>query len=47
MQEEAAWQREAPMETESRRVVNAARLQATWLNMSTEETGIRRSANAN
>ena len=40
-------QRETPMETESRRVANAARQQATQLNMSTEQTGIRRSADAN
>ena len=47
MQQEAAAQRETPMDTESRRVANAARQQATWLNMSTEDTAIRRSVHAN
>ena len=46
VQEEAAWQRETPMATESRRLANAATQQATQLNMSTEDLGIRRSANA-
>ena len=35
------------MESESRRVANAAQQQATWLNMLTEDTGIRRSVDAN
>ena len=47
MQPEAAQQRETPTESESTRVANAATEQATWLNMSTEETSITRSADAN
>ena len=44
--QESAQQREAPTERESRRVTNAARQQASCLNMPTEDTVIRRSANA-
>ena len=47
MQQEAAQQKETPTESESRRVTNAATEKATWLNMSTEETSIRRSADSN
>ena len=46
MQQEAAQQRETLTESKSRRVTNAATQQATWLNMSTEGTSIRRSADA-
>ena len=46
MQEEAECHRETPMETESRRLANAATHQATQLNMSTEDIAIRTSANA-
>ena len=47
MQQEADQQRETPTESESRRVTNAATEQATCLIMSTEETSIKRSADAN
>ena len=46
MQQEAARQRETPTESQSRRLTNAAIQRAMWLNMSTEETSIRRSADA-
>ena len=47
VQHQAALQRETPAETESRRVTNAARQQASQLHMTMEETCIRRSATAN